>query len=54
MAGIPSTVDVYVLPTGAGAERDESPLAYRDMAAASRRIERAFDASTAYLREMAV
>ena len=54
MADIPSTVDVYVLPTGAGAERDESPLAYRDMAAASRRIERAFDASTAYLREMAV
>jgi NTE family protein len=52
MADIPSTVDVYVLPTGAGAERDESPLAYRDMAAASRRIERAFDASTAYLREM--
>jgi NTE family protein len=52
MAGIPSTVDVYVLPTGAGAERDESPLAYRDMAAASRRIERAFDASSAYLQEM--
>ena len=54
MADIPSTVDVYVLPTGAGAERDESPLAYRDMAAASRRIERAFDASTAYLQEMSV
>lgn len=54
MADIPSTVDVYVLPTGAGAERDESPLAYRDMAAASRRIERAFDASAAYLQEMSV
>jgi len=52
MAGIPSTVDVYVLPTGGGSERDDSPLAYRDMAAAGRRIERAFDASAAYLQEM--
>lgn len=52
MAGVPSTVDVYVLPTGAGAERDESPLAYRDMEAAGRRIARAFDASAAFLREM--
>jgi NTE family protein len=45
-------VDVYVLPTGAGAERDESPLAYRDMAAAGRRIERAYDASAAYLQDI--
>jgi NTE family protein len=52
MAAIPSTVDVYVLPTGAGAERDDSPLAYRDMAAAGRRIERAYDASAAYLQDI--
>jgi NTE family protein len=50
MAAIPSTVDVYVLPTGAGAERDDSPMAYRDMAAAGRRIERAFEASDAFLQ----
>jgi NTE family protein len=50
LAAVPSTVDVYVLPTGAGAERDDSPMAYRDMAAAGRRIERAFEASTAYLQ----
>jgi NTE family protein len=52
MAGIPSTVDVYVLPSGTGAERDDSPLAYRDMAATARRIARAFEASAAYLQEM--
>jgi hypothetical protein len=45
-------VDVYVLPTGAGAERDDSPLGYRDMAVAARRIARAFEASVAYLQEM--
>jgi NTE family protein len=50
LAAIPSTVDVYVLPTGAGAERDDSPMAYRDMAAAGRRIERAFEASATFLQ----
>ncbi len=49
MAALPSTVEVHVLPTGAGAERDESPLAYRDVASAARRIARAYEASAEYL-----
>jgi NTE family protein len=51
LADVPSTVDVHVLPTGGGSERDDSPLAYRDFAAAGRRIARAHEASTRYLRE---
>jgi NTE family protein len=51
LADIPSNVDVHVLPTGRGSERDDSPLAYRDLAAAGRRIARAEEASAQYLRE---
>jgi NTE family protein len=51
LADVPSTVDVHVLPTGGGSDRDDSPLAYRDFAAAGRRISRASEASTRYLRE---
>jgi NTE family protein len=49
MAALPSTVEVHVLPTGGGSERDDSPLAYRDLAAAGRRIARAYEASAEYL-----
>jgi NTE family protein len=51
MAAVPSTVDVHVLPTGGGSDRDDSPLAYRDMGAAARRITRAHHASARYLKE---
>ncbi|OLB65726.1 MAG: patatin [Actinobacteria bacterium 13_2_20CM_2_72_6] len=51
LAATPSTVDVHVLPTGGGSERDDSPLAYRDLAAAARRITRAYEASVKYLKD---
>jgi NTE family protein len=54
MSKIPDTVDVYVLPTGGGSDRDDSPLAYRDLAAAARRINRAYEASVEYLDAMSV
>jgi NTE family protein len=44
-------VDVHVLPTGGGSERDDSPLAYRDIGAAARRISRAYEASVSYLED---
>ena len=44
-------VTVHVLPAGAGSARDDSPLAYRDMAAATRRMSRAYAATVRYLRE---
>jgi len=42
-------VEVHVLPTGGGDARDDSPWAYRDMAAVGRRISRAYTASRRYL-----
>jgi len=51
LAATPSTVDVHVLPTGGGSERDDSPLAYRDIGAAARRISRAYEASVSYLKD---
>ncbi|HEX5596418.1 MAG TPA: patatin-like phospholipase family protein [Micromonosporaceae bacterium] len=52
MAGLPDDVEVHVLPTGGGSVRDESPWAYRDMAAVGRRISRAYTASRRYLSEL--
>ena len=52
MAAVPPNVTVHVLPPGAGSKRDDSPLAYRDMRAAQRRIDRAYEASTAFLKEL--
>jgi NTE family protein len=54
MAGLPGHVTAHVLPTGADAgsgRRDDSLLAYRDFGAVMRRIDAAYDASRAYLRE---
>jgi NTE family protein len=51
MAAIPAGVSVYVLPTGGGSARDDSPLAYRDMRTAMRRITQAHDASAKFLQE---
>ncbi|MEU4220114.1 patatin-like phospholipase family protein [Actinoplanes sp. NPDC026623] len=49
VASLPDDVRVHVLPTGGGESRDDSPWAYRDMAAAGRRISRAYTASRRYL-----
>jgi NTE family protein len=51
MAMLPSHVTAHVLPTGGGTARDDSLLAYRDFTAVLRRIDTAYDASSAYLRE---
>jgi NTE family protein len=50
LAAIPEGVAVHILPTGGGDARDESPWAYRDMAAVGRRISRAYTASRRYLQ----
>jgi len=49
LAAVPDGVAVHVLPPGLGSKRDDSPLAYRDLRAAQRRIDRAYEASAAYL-----
>ncbi|MFI6761543.1 patatin-like phospholipase family protein [Micromonospora sp. NPDC050417] len=50
MAALPDDVDVHVLPTGGSQPRDDTPWAYRDMAAVGRRISRAYTASRRYLQ----
>lgn len=52
MAALPAGVAVHVLPAG-GDARDDSPLAYRDLAAVGRRISRAYTASRRHLRALA-
>jgi NTE family protein len=52
MAAIPDGVTAHVLPTGGGEARDNSPWAYRDMAAVGRRISRAYTASRHYLQRI--
>jgi NTE family protein len=49
LASLPDDVRVHVLPTGVGDTRDDTPWAYRDMAAVGRRISRAYTASRRYL-----
>ncbi|MET8045756.1 patatin-like phospholipase family protein [Micromonospora sp. NPDC005215] len=49
MAALPEGVEVHVLPTGGLNPRDDTPWAYRDMAAVGRRISRAYTASRRYL-----
>jgi NTE family protein len=51
MAGLPGHVTAHVLPTGGGSRKDDSLLAYRDFGGVSRRIDAAYDASAAYLRD---
>lgn len=49
LADLPTDVEVHVLPTGGLDPREDSPWAYRDMAAIGRRISRAYTASRRYL-----
>jgi NTE family protein len=49
MAVLPEGVQVHVLPAGGGDGRDDTPWAYRDMAAVGRRISRAYTVSRRYL-----
>ena len=52
MASLPEHVTAHVLPTGSSmGRRDDSRLSYRDFAAVVGRIDAAYDASSAYLRE---
>jgi NTE family protein len=52
LAEAPPEIAVHVLPTGGGSARDDSPLRYRDFALTRARIDRAYDASRAYLDEL--
>ncbi|GAA0802452.1 patatin-like phospholipase family protein [Spirilliplanes yamanashiensis] len=52
IAALPADVRVHVLPTGGGEARDDTPWAYRDMAAVGRRISRAYTATRRYLNEI--
>ena len=54
LAAVPEGVTVHVLPTGGGSARDDSPLAYRDLGAAARRIGRAYEATTDYLNHLTI
>ncbi|NMO50617.1 patatin-like phospholipase family protein [Actinoplanes sp. TBRC 11911] len=49
LASLPDDVRVHVLPSGGSEKRDDTPWAYRDMAAVGRRISRAYVASRRYL-----
>ena len=50
MAGLPEGVVAHVLPTGSSL-KDDNPLSYKDFSTVMRRIEEAYDASSAYLGE---
>ncbi|WP_434741555.1 patatin-like phospholipase family protein [Micromonospora sp. SH-82] len=52
LAALPDGVQVHVLPTGGLEPRDDTPWAYRDMAAVGRRISRAYTASRRYLADL--
>lgn len=49
MAALPDDVRVHVLPAGDGESRDDSPWAYRDVAAIGRRVSSAYTASRRFL-----
>jgi NTE family protein len=54
MASLPSGVTVHVLPTGEeGRFTDRSQFRYRDFSRVRERIDRAYDASSAYLQKAA-
>ncbi len=53
LATLPDGVALHILPSGGALEGDDSIMAYRRTATVRRRIEQAFEASRAYLRENA-
>ncbi|MBO3663025.1 patatin-like phospholipase family protein [Microbacterium stercoris] len=53
LATLPEGVTVHVLPSGGALEGDERITAYRNMKTVTDRIDRAYDASSAYLDEVA-
>ena len=53
MEALPEHVTAHVLPTGGSDPRDDSLMSYRDFSAVMRRIDRAYDATSAYLAERA-
>jgi NTE family protein len=53
MGALPPGVEAHVLPAGGTSARDDSLLAHRDFSSVQRRIDRSYEASTAYLRDAA-
>jgi len=53
LATLPEGVTVHVLPSGGALEGDERITAYRNMKTVTDRIDRAYDASSAYLDQVA-
>lgn len=51
MNEVPTDVEVHLLPTGGGSSKDDSLRAFRDFSKVEARIEAAYDATRAYLRE---
>lgn len=51
LAALPDTVTAHVLPTGGGSAKDDAVRAFRDFSKVARRMEKAYDASAAYLAE---
>jgi NTE family protein len=51
MAALPAGVVTHVMPTGGLTSKDDSLLSYRNFAGVLRRIDRAYEASVAYLEE---
>ena len=52
LAEAPPEIAVHVLPTGGGSTKDDSPLQYRNLTLTKARINRAYEASRAYLLEL--
>jgi NTE family protein len=51
MSALPDGVEAHVLPAGGTSPRDDSMLAHRDFTSVQQRIDRSYEASTAYLDE---
>jgi len=51
MAALPAGVVTHVMPTGGLTSKDDSLLSYRNFAGVLRRIDRAYEASVAYLEQ---
>ncbi len=51
LAELPDDVTAYVLPAGGGSDKDDSLWAYRSFGSVRSRIDAAYDAASAYLRE---